>query len=172
LVALALRFERRYGPATIKEFFTMRDAIQAALKDAQKNQDNTRISTLRLICAAVKDRDIANRAAGKDPVSDSEISDILTKMVKQRRESASTYEQSGRLELAEQERSESAVILEFLPKQMCEEEVQQACQNVVQETGAEGLRDVGKCMSTLKQRFAGQMDFAKASGVVKTMLRQ
>jgi uncharacterized protein len=150
----------------------MREAIQAALKDAQKSQDKNRIPTLRLICAAVKDRDMANRAAGKDPVSEEEIAEILTKMVKQRRESAQTYEQSGRLELAEQERRESSVILEFLPKQMCVEEVEQACQNVVEETGAEGLRDVGKCMSTLKERFAGQMDFGKASGVVKTILTQ
>lgn len=150
----------------------MRDAIQAALKDAQKSQDKCRVSTLRLICAAVKDRDIANRSNGKDPVSDEEISEILTKMVKQRRESAETYEQAGRLELADQERQESAVILEFLPKQMCEEEVEQACENVVRETGAEGLRDVGKCMSTLKERFSGQMDFSKASGVVKSILSQ
>jgi len=150
----------------------MRDAIQAALKEAQKSQDKTRVSTLRLICAAVKDRDIANRSSGKDPVSDTEISEILTKMIKQRRESASTYEQAGRLELADQERAESAVILEFLPKQMCEEEVEQACENVVRETGAEGLRDVGKCMSTLKERFSGQMDFSKASGVVKSILSQ
>ncbi len=150
----------------------MRDAIQAALKDAQKSQDKCRVSTLRLICAAVKDRDIANRSNGKDPVSDEEISEILTKMVKQRRESAETYEQAGRLELADQERRELAVILEFLPKQMCEEEVEQACENVVRETGAEGLRDVGKCMSTLKERFSGQMDFSKASGVVKGILSQ
>ncbi|QKV18804.1 GatB/YqeY domain-containing protein [Oricola thermophila] len=150
----------------------MRDAIQAALKEAQKTQDKTRISTLRLICAAVKDRDIANRSAGKDPVSDEEISEILTKMMKQRRESAAAYEQAGRLDLAEQERRESAVILELLPKQMCEEEVEKACQTVIKETGAEGLRDVGKCMSTLKKRFAGQMDFSKASGVVKSILQQ
>ncbi|MCI5073675.1 GatB/YqeY domain-containing protein [Oricola sp.] len=150
----------------------MREAIQAALKDAQKSQDKCRVSTLRLISAAVKDRDIANRSAGKDPVSDEEISEILVKMIKQRRESAHTYEEAGRLELADQERRESAVILEFLPKQMCEAEVEQACQNVVRETGAEGLRDVGKCMSTLKERFAGQMDFSKASGVVKGILSQ
>ena len=150
----------------------MRDAIQAALKEAQKSQDKCRVSTLRLICAAVKDRDIANRTAGKDPVSDEEITEILTKMIKQRRESAETYEQAGRVELADQERQESTVILEFLPKQMCEEEVKKACENVIEETGAEGLRDVGRCMSTLKERFAGQMDFSKASGVVKSMLQQ
>lgn len=150
----------------------MRDAIQAALKEAQKSQDKTRVSTLRLICAAVKDRDLANRSAGKDPVSDAEISEILTKMIKQRRESAESYEQAGRLELADQERAESAVILEFLPKQMCEEEVEKACESVVRDTGAEGLRDVGKCMSTLKERFSGQMDFSKASGVVKSILSQ
>lgn len=150
----------------------MREAIQAALKDAQKSQDKTRISTLRLICAAVKDRDIANRGAGKDPVSDEEITEILTKMIKQRRESVAAYEQAGRLELADQERRESTVILEFLPKQLGEDEVERACKSVVDETGAEGLRDVGKCMSTLKQRFPGQMDFSKASGVVKNILRQ
>ena len=150
----------------------MREAIQAALKDAQKTQDKCRVSTLRLICAAVKDRDIANRTNGKDPVSDDEINEILTKMVKQRRESVDTYEQSGRIDLAEQERLESTVILEFLPKQMCAEEVEKACETVIRETGAEGLRDVGKCMSTLKERFAGQMDFAKASGLVKSLLQQ
>jgi uncharacterized protein YqeY len=149
----------------------MREAVQAALKDAQNSQDKTRISTLRLICAAMKDRDLANRNAGKDPVSEEEIGEILAKMIKQRRESAVGYEQAGRLDLADQERRESSVILEFLPKQMCLEEVEQACKSVVVETGAEGLRDVGKCMSTLKERFAGQMDFGKASGLVKNMLR-
>lgn len=150
----------------------MREAIQSALKEAQNSEDKCRISTLRLIWAAVKDRDIANRSAGKDPVSDQEIGDILTRMVKQRRETAASYEQAGQLDLADQERSESAVILEFLPKQMCEAEVDQACHNVVVETGAEGLRDVGKCMSTLKARFAGQMDFCRANGVVKSILSQ
>lgn len=149
----------------------MREAINAALIDAQKSQDKTRVCTLRLINAAVKDRDIAQRGAGKDPVSDAEILEILQKMIRQRDESAATYEDAGRLELAEQERREAAVITEFLPAQLGEDEVMNACANVVEETGAEGLRDMGRCMNTLKTKYPGQMDFTKASGIVKDMLR-
>ncbi|WP_375567013.1 GatB/YqeY domain-containing protein [Oceaniradius stylonematis] len=151
--------------------FDMREAIHAALKEAQNSQDKCRISVLRLVLAAVKDRDIANRNAGKDPVSDKEIVGILSKMISQRKASAADYEQGGRLELADQERYESKVIAEFLPAQMCEDEVKQACAAVVEDTGAEGLRDMGKCMNTLKQKFPGQMDFSKASGIVRGMLR-
>lgn len=149
----------------------MRDAIQAALVEAQKSQDKCRVSTLRLINAAIKDRDIAHRSAGKDSVTDTEILEILRKMIKQRQESAATYEQAGRLELAEQERKETAVINEFLPEQLCEERTREAVANVVEETGAEGLRDMGRCMNSLKSKYPGQMDFAKASGIVKEMLR-
>ena len=149
----------------------MRDAIQAALKEAQKSQDKCRVSTLRLVCAAVKDRDIANRTAGKDPVSDQDILEILTKMVRQREDSAATYEEAGRLELAEQERYEMKVISEFMPAQLGEDEVKEACADVVKRTGAEGLRDMGKCMAKLKEQFPGQMDFTKASGIVRGMLR-
>lgn len=149
----------------------MRDAIQDALKIAQKSEDKCRVSTLRLICAAVKDRDIAHRTAGKDPVSDEEILEILQKMIKQREESAATYEEAGRLELADQERRESGVINEFLPEQLCEEETRHACAVVVEETGAEGLRDMSRCMNMLKSKYPGQMDFSKASGIVKGMLR-
>ncbi len=150
----------------------MRDAIQAALKEAQKSEDKCRISTLRLVCAAVKDRDMANRTAGKDPVTDQDILDILGKMVRQREETAETYEQAGRLELAQQERSEIKVISDFLPAKLGEDEVRQACAEVVRKTGADGLRDVGKCMAKLKQEFPGQMDFTKASGIVRGMLRE
>ncbi|MEL6435870.1 MAG: GatB/YqeY domain-containing protein [Pseudomonadota bacterium] len=149
----------------------MREAIQAALKQAQKSEDKCRVSTLRLICAAIKDRDIAHRGAGKDPVSETEISEILVKMIKQRKESASTYEEANRLELAEQERKEASIIAEFLPAQLCEDEVKQACAQVVEQTGAEGLRDMGKCMGVLKENYSGQMDFSKASGIVRDMLR-
>ena len=149
----------------------MREQLQIALKEAQKSQDKTRIGTLRLISAAVKDRDIAARGAGKDPVSDIEITEILSKMIKQRNESASIYEQGGRLELAEQERNESMVISEFLPEQLCDDGVKQACAEIVQTTGAEGLRDMGKCMNALKAEYAGKMDFSKASSIVKGMLR-
>lgn len=151
--------------------FDMREAIHAALKEAQNSQDKCRISVLRLIAAAVKDRDLANRNAGKDPVSDKEILNILAKMIEQRKASAGDYEQSGRLELADQERYESKVIAEFLPAQMGEDEVKQACAAVVEDTGAEGLRDMGKCMNKLKKQFPGQMDFTKASGIVRGMLR-
>lgn len=149
----------------------MREVLHTALKDAQKSQDKIRVCTLRLISAAVKDRDIAARGAGKDPVSDSEITEILAKMIKQRQESAAIYEEGGRLELAEQERKESAVIAEFLPEQLCDDSVKQACAKVVENTGAEGLRDMGKCMNALKEEYPGQMDFAKASGIVKELLR-
>ncbi len=149
----------------------MREQLQIALKEAQKSQDKTRVCTLRLISAAVKDRDIAARGAGKDPVSDSEITEILSKMIKQRRESAAIYEEGGRLELAEQERNESKVIEEFLPEQLGEDGVKAACAKIVETTGAEGLRDMGKCMNALKQEYAGQMDFSKASSIVKGMLR-
>ncbi|MEM5502295.1 GatB/YqeY domain-containing protein [Ahrensia kielensis] len=149
----------------------MREAIHTALKEAEKSQDKTRVCTLRLIKAAVKDRDGAARSAGKDPVSEAEISEILTKMIKQREESAKSYEEAGRLEFAELERIESAVIAEFLPEQLCEDSVKQVCAEVVENTGAEGLRDMGKCMNALKTQYPGQMDFTKASGIVKNMLR-
>jgi uncharacterized protein YqeY len=149
----------------------MREIIDAALKDALKTQDKTRISTLRLIRAAIQDRDIVHRGAGKDPVTNDEIMQILAKMVKQREESAKAFEEGGRLELAEQERNEIAIIRDFMPKQFGEEEVRQACQKVITEVGAEGLRDMGRCMNALKAKYAGQMDFSKASGVVKGLLQ-
>ena len=149
----------------------MREILAQALKDALKAQDKRRVSTLRLIQAAIQDRDIANRGAGKDPVSDDDILAILAKMVKQREESAKAFEEGGRLELAEQERDEIAVIRGFLPQQLGEDAVKQACQQVISEIGADGLRDMGRCMSALKDRYAGKMDFGKASGIVKTMLQ-
>lgn len=149
----------------------MREKLVQALKDAQKSHDKVRIATIRLIAAAVKDRDIAQRGAGRDPVSDDEISMILMKMIKQREESAALYENACRIELAEQERKEIEIIREFLPPQLCQEDVSAACAQVIEETGAKGLRDMGRCMSALKQRFPGQMDFGKASGVVRGMLK-
>ena len=149
----------------------MRQQIGEALKAAIRAQDKTRVSTLRLINAAIQDRDIANRGAGKDSVGDEEILQILVKMVKQREESARAFEEGGRLELAEQEREENAIIRDFLPRQLPEEAVHEACQQVIGEVGAEGLRDMGRCMNALKEKYAGQMDFSKASGIVKTMLQ-
>ena len=149
----------------------MREEFAAQMKDALKAQDKRRVSTIRLIQAAIKDRDIANRGAGKDAVSDEEIMQILAKMVKQREESAKLFEEGNRLELAEQEREEIDIIRGFLPRQLGEEQVKQLCAKVVAEVGADGLRDMGKCMNALKQRYTGQMDFSKASGVVKTLLQ-
>ena len=149
----------------------MRAQIAEALKTAIRAQDKKRTSTLRLINAAIQDRDIANRGQGKDQVSDDDILQILTKMVKQREESAKAFEEGNRLELAEQERDEIAIIRDFLPKQMGEDQVRSVCQQVIRDIGADGLRDMGKCMNALKEKYPGQMDFGKASGIVKTMLQ-
>jgi uncharacterized protein YqeY len=149
----------------------MRETLATALKTAQKTQDKRRVSTLRLIQAAIQDRDIINRGSGKDPVSDDEILQILQKMVKQRQESAKAFEEGNRLDLAAQERDEIVIINDFLPKQMGDEAVQKACQQIIAEIGADGLRDMGRCMNALKDKFPGQMDFGKASGVVKELLK-
>ncbi|PSJ58276.1 GatB/YqeY domain-containing protein [Pseudaminobacter soli (ex Li et al. 2025)] len=149
----------------------MRETIAQALKDALKAQDKLRISTLRLVNAAIQDRDISNRGVGKDPVSDEDILQILAKMVKQREESAKAFEDGKRPELAEKERAEIEVIRGFLPKQMDEAAVKQAVADAIAETGAEGLRDMGRVMAVLKERFTGQMDFGKAGALVKASLQ-
>jgi uncharacterized protein len=149
----------------------MREKIAQALKDAIKQQDKRRISTLRLVQTAIKDRDIANRDAGKDPVSEEEIMEILVRMMKQRKESARSFEEGNRLELAEEEREEIAIITEFLPRPLNEDDMKKACAQVVQEVGAGGLRDMRRCMNELQKKFPGQMDLGKASGIVKTMLQ-
>ncbi|MEO5325303.1 GatB/YqeY domain-containing protein [Mesorhizobium sp. CC13] len=149
----------------------MREMLAQALKTAMKAGDKRRTSTLRLIQAAIHDRDIVQRGAGKEPVSDEEILQVLTKMVKQRQESAKAFEDGNRLELAAQEREESVIISEFLPKQMGEDEVREAARKAIAEVGAEGLRDMGRAMNALKERYPGQMDFGKASGIVKELLQ-
>ncbi len=141
----------------------MRERISAALKDAIKAQVKRRMSTLRLIHAAIKDRDIAARTDGKDGVGDAEILEILAKMIKQRRESIVQYEEAGRMELAQQEQEEIDIIDEYLPQQMSEDEIDQAAKDAVAELGASGLKDMGRTMGLLKERFTGQMDFSKAS---------
>ena len=149
----------------------MQEQFSEALKAAVKNQDKVRISTLRLITAAIKDRDIAARTAdNRDGVSDDEILEILAKMVKQRQESAATYEQAGRLELAEQERSEIIVIEEFMPRQLDEEEMAAAVTAVIEAQAASSLKNMGKVMGALKSQYAGQMDFGKAGALVKQKL--
>jgi len=149
----------------------MRDQLANALKDALKAKDACRVSTLRLIQATVKDRDIANRGVSKGPVTDEEIMQILAKMIKQREESATIYADNGRPELAAQERQEIAVIEDFLPEQISEEKTKELVAALVAETGAQGLRDMGKCMAALRERYPGRMDFAKASAVVKDLLK-
>lgn len=148
----------------------MRETITKAFKEAMKAQDKRRISTLRLMQAALKDRDIEARGQGKEKITDEEILGLLQKMIKQRQESAAIYEGAGRLDLATQEREEIAIITSFLPKQMSDLEVSAAITAAVAATAASGLRDMGKVMAELKARHAGQMDFAKASPMVKAAL--
>lgn len=148
----------------------LRDQLATQLKEAMKAKASERLSTVRLIQAAIKDRDIANRGAGKEQASDDEILQILAKMVKQRDESAKIYEENSRPELAAKERAEITVIQDFMPKQLSESEVRANVSAIIAETGAVGAKDMGKVMAALKERYAGQMDFAKASATVKELL--
>ena len=149
----------------------MQERIAEALKTAVKNQDKVRVSTLRLIVAAIKDRTIAARTADNgDGITDAQIMDILAKMVKQRQEAATTYEGAGRLELAEQERAEIGVIEEFLPRRLDADEMALAVQQAIEEMEAASLKDMGKVMGALKGRYAGQMDFGQAGALVKEKL--
>ena len=148
----------------------MRDQLAAALKDAMKSKNAARLSTVRLIQSEIKTRDIANRGAGKGDATDDEILQILAKMVKQREESAKIYEDNARPELAAKERAEIAVVQDFMPKQLSEVEVRKNVAAAIEETGAAGVKDMGKVMAVLKERYAGQMDFSKANGVVKELL--
>jgi uncharacterized protein YqeY len=150
---------------------TLRDQLQTALKEAMKAKQAERLSTLRLINAAVKDRDIAMRTDGTDAlVSDADILGILGRMVKQRQESARVYEEGGRLELAEKELAEIGVIEEFLPRQLNEDEVEAAIAVAIAEAGAVSIRDMGKVMAVLKGRYTGQMDFGAVGPRVKDKL--
>ena len=148
----------------------MREKVTEEVKAAMKAGDKPRLTTLRLIQSAIKDRDIANRGNAKDAATDDEILQILAKMVKQREESAKAFEDGGRPELAANERAEIAIIRDFLPKQMDAAETEAAIRAVIAETGAAGVKDMGKVMAALREKFAGQMDFGKASGVVKGLL--
>jgi len=149
----------------------MRERINQALKESIKGGQKRRIATLRLINAAIKDRDIAARGADKmEGVTDDEILEILAKMVKQRIESAKTYEDAGRADLAAQEREEIQIIHDFLPRQLDEAELQAAVEGVISALGATSLKDMGKVMGELKSRYAGQMDFGVAGALVKKQL--
>jgi uncharacterized protein YqeY len=149
----------------------MRQQFTDALKDAMKAGDKRRISTIRLITAALKDRDIEQRGLGKEPLSDEEILGVLQKMIKQRQESLAIYRENGREELAAQEAEEIEVIMSFMPRQMDEAEVKAAIEKAVAETGAAGIKDMGKVMAALKGAYAGRMDFGKASAAIKARLQ-
>ena len=149
----------------------LRTQVTDSLKDAMRAKDADRLSTLRLINAAIKDRDIALRGEGKEEtVGDDEVLTILGKMVKQRQESARAYEEGGRLELAEKERAEIVVIGDFLPTQLSAEETEAAIQATIDDLGATSIRDMGKIMGVLKSKYAGQMDFGCVGAKVKGRL--
>jgi uncharacterized protein len=149
----------------------MRDIINEAVKDAMRSKEKLRLSTLRLINAAIKDKDIALRMEDRpDGVSSSEILQILGKMVKQRQESARAYEEGGRLELAQQELSEIKIIEEFLPRQLSDEDVAKAIEAVISDIGATSIRDMGKVMASLKETYTGQMDFGQVGAKIKSLL--
>jgi hypothetical protein len=149
----------------------IRPKLNEALKAAMKAKDDVAVRTLRLILAALKDRDIAARTRGNmDGIGDDEILGLLQTMIRQRRESITLYEQGGRVDLVEQEKAEIAVIERFLPQQMSEEEVKAAVDAVIAEIGASSIKDMGRTMAELRSRYAGQMDFAKAGALVKAAL--
>ena len=149
----------------------MRDILDKSLKDAMRARDAQKISTIRLINAAIKDRDIAIRSEDNlEGVSDQEILSILSKMIKQRKESAKQYEEGGRLELAQQEFEEIEIIENFLPRQLDLNETEQIVKKIILEINANSLRDMGKVMSLLKENYSGKMDFGKAGVVAKELL--
>lgn len=149
----------------------LRARIQEATKEAMRAKDQLRLSTLRLIGAAIKDREIALRGEpGEAALSDADITALLSKMVKQRQESARAYEEGGRLELAEREQQEVGIIQEFLPRQLSEAEIGSAVDGVIADLGASGVRDMGRVMGALRDRYAGQMDFGAVGALVKSRL--
>jgi len=149
----------------------LRERLNDTLKEALKSQDKRGVSTVRLILAALKDRDIAARGRGQsEGLTDDEILELLHKMVKQRRESILAYENAGRDDLVRQEQEEIDVIQRFLPQMMDETETEAAVESTLQDLQADSIKDMGRVMASLKQRFAGKMDFAKASGMVKRRL--
>lgn len=149
----------------------MRTRIATALTAAMKNKEAARLSTLRLINAAIKDKDIALRGEGSDDgVTDAVVLQILGRMVKQRQESARAYEEGGRLDLAEGEQAEIVVIEEFLPRQLSEEEVESAIGAAIASTKAESIRDMGRVIGALKEKYTGQMDFGAVGPMVKERL--
>ena len=148
----------------------LRDDINNAVKDAMRAKEERKLSTLRMVNSTIKNADIAARGEGKPPLSDTDLLGVLQKMIKQLQESVELYDKGGRAELASQEREEIAIISAYLPKQMSEDEVKKAIATIIAETNAAGIKDMGKVIAVLKAKFAGQMDFGKASGLVKAAL--
>ncbi|QLH70443.1 GatB/YqeY domain-containing protein [Rhodopseudomonas palustris] len=148
----------------------LRDDINNAVKEAMKAKDERKLSTLRMVNSTIKNADIEARGQGKPPLSDGDLLSLLQKMIKQRQESVELYDKGGRAELADQERAEIAVIQAYLPQQMSDDEVKAAIAATISETGAARIKDMGKVIGALKAKYAGQMDFGKASGMVKAAL--
>jgi uncharacterized protein YqeY len=149
----------------------LRDQLNTAVKETMKARDSKRLGTLRLIQAAIKDKDIANRSEeSREGISDDDILSLLSKMIKSREDSIALYDKGGRPEHAEAERAEIAVIREFMPRQLDETETKAAIAAIIAEVGAASLKDMGKVMAALKERYAGTMDFGKAGGMVKAQL--
>ena len=149
----------------------LRDDINNSLKDAMKARDERRVSTLRLVNSTLKNADIEARGQGKAQLGDDEILSVLQKMIKQRQESITLYEQGGRNELAQQERDEITIISGYLPQQLSDDEMRAAIAQAITETGAASMKDMGKVIGALKGRYTGRMDFGKASPLVKQMLQ-
>jgi uncharacterized protein YqeY len=148
----------------------LRDDINNAVKEAMKAKEERKVSTLRMVNSTIKNADIEARGQGKPPLSDEALLSVLQKMIKQRQEAVELYDKGGRAELATQEREEIAIISAYLPKQMSEDDVKTAISAIIAETNAAGIKDMGKVIGALKAKYAGQMDFAKASGLVKAAL--
>lgn len=148
----------------------LRDNINDALKTAMKAGEARRVSTLRLVNSALKNADIEARGQGKGPLSDEDLLSLLQKMIKQRHESVELYEKGGRPELAAQEREEITIISNYLPRQMTDQEIHDTIGALVKEVGASAMKDMGKVMAAIKERYAGKLDVAKASAAVKKML--
>ncbi len=148
----------------------LRDDINNALKEAMKAKDERKVSTLRLMNSTIKNADIEARGGGKGPLADGDLLSVFQKMIKQRQESAELYDKGGRPELARNERDEITIIQSYLPKQMSDAEVKAAIDAAIKETGAAGMKDMGKVIGALKGKYAGQMDFGKVSGMVKNAL--
>ncbi len=168
LLAECANFRRFRKGGTL---YMLRTRLKEALKTSMKAKEQVAVSTLRLILTAIKDRDIAARAKGiDDGISDTEILQVLQTMVRQRHESIELYKQGGRNELADQERLEIEVIESFMPRQLDNAEVEAAILEVISDTGAESIKDMGKAMSALREKYAGQMDFGYASATLKAQL--